>query len=110
MAEPFDPSRRTDTPQENPVHPTEQFATDVPPTRDTAVLGDTWAAPPAPAPPQEKRPDVVALVAGVVFVLIAVIGTTGVDLPGWVFGGGALAVLLVLAGIALLVSELRKKR
>jgi hypothetical protein len=53
--------------------------------------------------------DVVALVAGVVFVLLAVLGLFGLDLdPDFLFDGGFLWVLLVGAGLALLVKELRR--
>jgi hypothetical protein len=47
----------------------------------------------------------------VVFVVLAVVLMTGVDLPWNLFrGGGILWVGLIAAGIALLVSELRKSR
>jgi hypothetical protein len=63
---------------------------------------------PAPAP---RRTDVVALVAGLLFALIAVVGLTGVDLPVSLFRDGAILwVLLVGGGVLLLISELRKSR
>ena len=59
-----------------------------------------------------KRPvDLVALIPGVLFVALAVVLMTGVELPYTLFrGGGIVWVLLIPAGIALLVSELRKSR
>jgi hypothetical protein len=63
-----------------------------------------------PTPPR-RRVDLAALIPGVVFVVLAVVLMTGVDLPfGLWRGGGFVWVLLVGAGIALLVSELRKAR
>ena len=55
--------------------------------------------------------DVVALVAGVVFTLFALIGMSGVSLDsGFFTDGGVLWVVLIGAGVALLVSELRRAR
>ena len=63
------------------------------------------------APPPRRRVDLGALVPGLGFVVLAVVLMTGVDLPfGLWRGGGYVWVLLVGAGIALLVSELRKAR
>ena len=63
------------------------------------------------APPPQRRVDLGALIPGLVFVVLAVVLMTGVDLPfGLWRGGGFVWVLLVGAGIALLVSELRKAR
>jgi hypothetical protein len=63
------------------------------------------------APPPKRRVDLAALIPGVFFVVLATVLMTGVDLPfGLWRGGGFVWVLLVGAGIALLVSELRKAR
>jgi hypothetical protein len=63
-----------------------------------------------PAPPQ-RRVDLAALIPGVVFVVLAISLMSGVHLPfGLWRGGGFVWVLLVGAGIALLVSELRRSR
>ena len=63
----------------------------------------------APAP--RRRVDLGALIPGVFFVVLATVLMTGVDLPfGLWRGGGFVWVLAVGAGIALLVSELRKAR
>ncbi|GHE10798.1 hypothetical protein [Klenkia taihuensis] len=107
MAEPTDPRTPATSEQETTVHPD----TD---RRDTAVLTDGstgWTPQPAAAPaPRRRSPDLLALTAGVVFCLVAVLGLVGTSLPGWVFGGGFVAVVLVVAGVGLLVNELRKPR
>jgi hypothetical protein len=55
--------------------------------------------------------DVVALVAGAVFTLFAILGLSGVDLDAGIFAdGGVLWLVLIGAGVALLVSELRRAR
>jgi hypothetical protein len=64
-----------------------------------------------PDRPTRRSVDPVALVAGVVFVLLAVLGLSGLDLdPDFLVDGGVLWVLLVGAGLALLVKELRRAR
>jgi hypothetical protein len=61
--------------------------------------------------PPKRRPDLVALVPGVVFVVLALVFLAGVTLPlGFLADGGLLWLLLVGAGVLLLVSELRKAR
>ena len=63
------------------------------------------------APPPRRRVDLGALIPGVVFVVLAVVLMTGINLPfGLWRGGGFVWVLVVGGGIALLVSELRKAR
>jgi hypothetical protein len=37
-----------------------------------------------------------------------VLALVGTSLPGWVFGGGLVATVLVVLGAGLLVSELRR--
>ena len=62
-------------------------------------------------PPRRRRPDLTALVPGLLFVLLALIGLTPADLPLGVFeDGGVLWVVLIGGGIALLVSEVRRAR
>ncbi|MGY1742025.1 MULTISPECIES: hypothetical protein [unclassified Blastococcus] len=61
--------------------------------------------------PARRRPDLTALVPGLVFVVIALTGLTGAVLPLGVFDdGGVLWVLLIGAGLALLVGEVRRAR
>ena len=61
--------------------------------------------------PAKRSVDLVALVPGVLFVVLALVLMTGVDLPENLFqGGGIVWVPLIAGGIALLVSELRKSR
>ena len=62
-----------------------------------------------PAP--RRSVDLVALIAGVAFVLFAVMGLTGLSLdPGFLADGGVLWLVLIGAGVALLVKELRRAR
>jgi hypothetical protein len=62
-------------------------------------------------PGQPRRSvDLVALIPGVVFVVLAIVGLTGVDLPFLFRDGGLLWVFLIGAGVALLVKELAKAR
>ncbi len=64
-----------------------------------------------PARPAKRSVDLVALIPGVLFVVLALVLMTGVDLPDNLFrGGGILWVPLIAGGIVLLVSELRKAR
>jgi hypothetical protein len=63
-----------------------------------------------PTPPARKT-DRVALVPGIFFVVLAIVLMTGLDLPVGLFeDGGILWLVLIGAGAALLVSELRKAR
>jgi hypothetical protein len=64
-----------------------------------------------PPVPARRGVDLVALVPGVFFSLLAVALLVGVDVPAQIFrGGGVLWVLLIGAGVALLVRELRRTR
>ncbi|SEO68507.1 hypothetical protein [Trujillonella endophytica] len=80
--------------------------------RDLTATDPPAVAIPAAGPaPLRRRPDLTALVPGLVFVLIALLGLTGADLPLGIFeDGGVLWVVLIGAGIALLVSEVRRAR
>jgi hypothetical protein len=63
------------------------------------------------AAPPRRRPDLVALVPGVLFVLLAVTLMTGLELPRALVQDGVLFwLILVSTGIALLLSEVRKVR
>ncbi len=62
-------------------------------------------------PPAKRRPDLVALVPGVAFVVLALLFLAGVDVPlGFLADGGLLWLLLIGAGVALLMGEVRKAR
>ncbi|MCZ2829840.1 hypothetical protein O2W14_13435 [Modestobacter sp. VKM Ac-2986] len=61
-------------------------------------------------PPPRRRLDVGALVAGTVFIVLAVLLMAGVDLPADWFDHDLGWLVLVAAGVALLVNELRKYR
>ena len=60
--------------------------------------------------PGKRKADVVALVAGIVFSVIAVLSLVEVDLDLGALDGGLIWVVVIGAGIALLVSELRRAR
>ncbi|MDQ1662271.1 MAG: hypothetical protein QOJ68_2251 [Blastococcus sp.] len=65
----------------------------------------------APPPPVRRGVDLVALVPGVVFTLLALVVLVGGSLPGRLLqNGGVLWGLLVVAGVLMLGSELRKAR
>jgi hypothetical protein len=57
-----------------------------------------------------RKVDLVALVPGILFAVLALTLVAGVELPQAILGGGLLWVILLGAGIAMLVSELRKAR
>ena len=58
-----------------------------------------------------RKPDRGALIPGLFFVVLAISLMAGVDLPVRLFeDGGFLWLVLIGAGVALLVSELRKAR
>ena len=63
------------------------------------------------AVPQRRLPDLVALVPGVLFVILAISLMSGLHLPEVFFRDGALFwVVLLGVGLALVLSELRKAR
>ncbi len=88
------------------------------PTTPTAwqerALAEDWQHVTALAPvepPAKRRPDLVALVPGVAFVVLALVFLVGVTVPlGFLADGGLLWLVLIGAGVTLLVSELRKVR
>lgn len=64
-----------------------------------------------PEPPRRRSVDRVALVPGVFFIVLALVLMTGLDLPLGLFSnGGVLWLVLIGAGVALLVRELRTMR
>jgi hypothetical protein len=80
--------------------------------QDTEVFpeGATPAGSSTAGPEDRRDVEPTPLVAGVLFILLAVLLMTGVDIPADWFGHGIAWVLLIGAGIALLVNELRKAR
>ncbi len=88
------------------------------PTTPTAwqerALAEDWQHVTALAPvepPAKRRPDLVALVPGIAFVVLALVFLVGVTVPlGFLADGGLLWLVLIGAGVTLLVSELRKVR
>ena len=65
---------------------------------------------PTDPPARRRERDTTALVAGVAFIVLAIVLMSGVDL--WLdwFGHGIAWIVLIGAGLALLVNELRKSR
>lgn len=64
-----------------------------------------------PPPPARRGIDLVALVPGVAFVLLALVVLAGGSMPAVLFrNGGVLWGLLVVAGVLMLSGELRKAR
>jgi hypothetical protein len=64
-----------------------------------------------PPPPARRGVDLIALVPGVAFILLAVVVLISWSLPLTLFqNGGILWGLLVVAGVLMLSSELRRTR
>jgi hypothetical protein len=86
------------------------------PTTPTAWQERAWqeiAPLPSEDPPVPPRPriDLVALVPGIAFITIAVLVLTGVNVSATIFrGGGVLWALLIIAGMGLLLREVRRGR
>jgi hypothetical protein len=87
------------------------------PTTPTAWQEQQWEEvralgnedPEEPAP--QRRVDLVALVSGVLFVLLALVTMADLDLPlGVLADGGFLVIAAIAAGVLLLVRELRRSR
>jgi hypothetical protein len=76
--------------------------------QDTEVFPDTTTSgePPARRREVERTP----LIAGVLFIVLAIVLMSGVDLSAGWFSDGLGWVLLIGGGLALLVSELRRAR
>lgn len=61
--------------------------------------------------PQRRAPDLVALIPGVLFIVLAVTILSGVRFPFGIFrDGGVLWIVLIGAGVWLLINELFKAR
>jgi hypothetical protein len=86
------------------------------PTTPTRWQEGLWPEPlttpePETPAPAKRSVDPVALVAGLVFTVLGLLVVLGVDLPdGVLWDGGLLWLGLIGAGIALVVSELRRAR
>jgi hypothetical protein len=79
------------------------------PRQATEVL----PGPPAPGAGTPRRRDVerTPLIAGVLFIVLAIVLMSGMDLPvGWFGNGGLVWVVLIGGGLALAVNELRRAR
>ena len=98
-----DPYERKDT----EVFPTEQFgATTAQPT----TAQPTTAQPGADEPGRRRDVDAGSLVTGLLFIALAILLMAGVDVSIDWFGHGIAWVLLIGAGVALLVNEVRRSR
>lgn len=63
-----------------------------------------------PAPQPRRGVDLVALIPGLFFCVLAIVLMTGVHLPFALFqGGGIVWILLIGAGVLLLLGELRSR-
>ncbi len=60
--------------------------------------------------PPRRRPDLGALIPGLVFLALAILLMSPADLPEELFNGVLAWIVVILAGIALMVSELRRYR
>ena len=60
--------------------------------------------------PPRRRPDLGALIPGLVFIALAIVLMSPSDLPEELFDGVLAWIVVIVAGIALMVSELRRSR
>lgn len=60
--------------------------------------------------PPRRRPDLGALIPGLVFIALAILLMSPADLPEELFDGVLAWIVVIVAGIALMVSELRRSR
>lgn len=90
----------------------DEFPTTSTAWREVPAVDQETATPPVTdGPARRTGVDATSLVAGLLFVVLAVAGMAELDLPDpWVDNGGPVWVVLVLGGIALLVRELRRAR
>jgi hypothetical protein len=64
-----------------------------------------------PPPPPHRGVDLVALVPGIVFSVLAIVLMSGLDVPLGLFrDGGILWAVLIGAGVVLLAKEFRRRR
>jgi uncharacterized membrane protein len=92
---------------EFPTTPTAWQETQWEEARRESVQQLAKEAPPAPV---RRGVDLVALVPGLFFSILAIVLMSGVDVPLGIFrDGGVLWLVLIAAGVALLRKELRKR-
>jgi membrane protein DedA with SNARE-associated domain len=60
--------------------------------------------------PPRRRPDLGALIPGLVFIALAIVLMSPADLPEELFDGVLAWIVVIVAGVALMVSELRRSR
>jgi membrane protein DedA with SNARE-associated domain len=60
--------------------------------------------------PPRRRPDLGALIPGLLFIALAVLLLSPADLPEELFDGVLVWIVVIIAGVSLLVSELRRSR
>jgi hypothetical protein len=60
--------------------------------------------------PPRRRPDLGALIPGLVFIALAILLMSPADLPEELFDGVLAWIVVIVAGISLMVSELRRSR
>jgi hypothetical protein len=86
------------------------------PTTPTRWQENLWPEPITtpeitPPPPARRQVDVPSLVAGIIFTVLAVVALSGVDLAaGWLWNGGIVWMALLIGGVGLLVTEVRRAR
>ena len=79
------------------------------PRQDTEVLPESFV--PGEETPRRRDVERPPLIAGVLFIVLAIVFMSGVDLSVGRFGtGGLVWVVLIGGGIVLLVNELRRTR
>ena len=61
-------------------------------------------------PRPRRRPDLGALIPGLFFIALAILLMSPADLPEQLFDGVLVWIVVIIAGVALLVSELRRAR
>jgi membrane protein DedA with SNARE-associated domain len=60
--------------------------------------------------PPRRRPDLGSLIPGLVFIALAILLMSPADLPRELFDGVLVWIVVIVAGVSLLVSELRRSR
>ena len=78
--------------------------------QETEVFPDDFLVTKEPPPRPARRLDLVALIAGTVFIVLAIALMAGVTVPADWWDRDLGWLVLIAAGIALLVNELRKAR